>query len=759
VGTWTRYRQALQDSIRRRRSLPGETRRILSCACTKLCGLATDEFWQAAEAGSVGLGKDELARVLLAIGVKYNYGMTPGNSATRTQVVAFLRSLQLRDLALAQACALGREAAWQQFMATYKEPLTQAAIGITRSATMGHELADSFYSAMFGFNGGDGERRSPLAYYSGRGSFKGFLRAAPAQRHVDSHRRTYRETPLPSDDLTAAPAAPTPPAADLLLLLGDSLRATLGSLDSEERFLLSAWFLDRRTLLEISRTLRVHEATVSRRIGRLTTRLHQELLASLEASGMSRAAAAIVAFPLTLVILAVGAVALRRHETSDREYAPRPDPRWVAGLATLEDYTVTNQFSAMGSLKPGLFRRVMLRIILFAINLTTYTIFTKGRLARVHTIHFARWVYLDGGTRIFFASNYDGSLESYMDDFINKVAFGLNVVFSNGVGYPKTDWLFFKGAKNEQLFKYFIRRHELPTEVWYSARDGLTASNLERNSLIRHGPRKTFDAGSRVEPVDGDALSNMPGSVERGDIQGLAAFSYGKLTGTRYILARIKDPAAARAWCSAAPVSSARVLRSAPDTAIQIAFTADGLRALGVPERVISGFSTEFIEGMGGTANRSRRLGDIGASDPALWSWGGPEAIPHVAVLLYAKETPLAAWQESLLDRLWQEGFESVRYLETSNMGNKEPSVFATGSANRRLTGIGIATPRARPRVIPTRFHSANSCWAIPTNTENTRTGRCCRPRTIRQTSFQPRRTCPALAISAETEPMLCCAS
>ena len=130
-----------------------------------LCGVSVDEFWDAAEAGSVGLSKDELARVLVAIGVKYNYGMAPGVSATRTQIVAFWRSLQLHDLALAHACALGRDAAWQQFMATYKEPLTQAAIGITRSATLGQELADSFYSAMFGFNGRDGQRRSPLAYY------------------------------------------------------------------------------------------------------------------------------------------------------------------------------------------------------------------------------------------------------------------------------------------------------------------------------------------------------------------------------------------------------------------------------------------------------------------------------------------------------------------------------------------------------------------------------------------------------------------
>ena len=37
------------------------------------------------------------------------------------------------------------------------------------------------------------------------------------------------------------------------------------------------------------------------------------------------------------------------------------------------------------------------------------------------TIQFARWVFLDGGKRVIFTSNYDGSLDSYMDDFINKV--------------------------------------------------------------------------------------------------------------------------------------------------------------------------------------------------------------------------------------------------------------------------------------------------------------------------------------------------
>ena len=140
--------------------------------------------------------------------------------------------------------------------------------------------------------------------------------------------------------------------------------------------------------------------------------------------------------------------------------------------------------------KPGLFRRWTLIFFLWVINYTTRHIFNRGRLARVSTIHFARWVFLDKKKRLFFASNYDGSLDSYMDDFINKVAFGLNLVFSNGIGYPTTNWLILDGAKDEQKFKYYIRRHQLPTEVWYNAHPGLTALDMQRNTLIREGLRR-----------------------------------------------------------------------------------------------------------------------------------------------------------------------------------------------------------------------------------------------------------------------------
>jgi RNA polymerase sigma-70 factor (ECF subfamily) len=256
----------------------------------EISGLAIDEFWQEADADSVGLGKDELARALLAIGAKHNYGLPPGIQATRAQVGAFWRALQLHELALAQACALGRDIAWQRFLAEYREPLTQAAIGITASVATGTELADSLYSEIFGLTERNGQRQSPLASYSGRGSLKGFLRATLAQRNVDRYRRTRRETSLENEDWPAASPAPIP-ASDVLSRLGESVTTTLGSLGPEERFLLSAWFLDRHTLLEIAQTLRVHEATVSRRIKRLTSKIRKELLKSLRASGMSGAAA------------------------------------------------------------------------------------------------------------------------------------------------------------------------------------------------------------------------------------------------------------------------------------------------------------------------------------------------------------------------------------------------------------------------------------------------------------------------------------
>jgi hypothetical protein len=206
----------------------------------------------------------------------------------------------------------------------------------------------------------------------------------------------------------------------------------------------------------------------------------------------------LVAAPFVLLGLPVFLWLLRRHERRDPEINSRPDPTHVARCAVLEDHDLTNQFSAIGTLKPGRLRRSIAVVVLWILNNAGRHIYSRGHLARVGTIHCARWVFLDDKQRLLFASNYDGSLESYMDDFINKAAFGLNLVFSNGVGYPRTEWLLRDGARFEQRFKHFLRRHQLATDVWYDAHPGLTALDMERNTRIRNGLERRWMTERRI---------------------------------------------------------------------------------------------------------------------------------------------------------------------------------------------------------------------------------------------------------------------
>jgi hypothetical protein len=196
----------------------------------------------------------------------------------------------------------------------------------------------------------------------------------------------------------------------------------------------------------------------------------------------------LLASPLLLVLLPIWAVLLRRHERRDVPDEPIPPGReHLRELADLEDHVVQNPFTAVGWAKPGRFRFLTMLAVLRAANYGTRHIFNHGSLTQVKSIHFARWVAIDGRRRLIFASSYDGSLESYMDEFIDKVAWGLNAVFSNGVGYPRTRWLVLDGANDEPAFKAFLRNRQLPTYVWYSAYDDLSTLNIENNAAIRAG--------------------------------------------------------------------------------------------------------------------------------------------------------------------------------------------------------------------------------------------------------------------------------
>ncbi|MCJ1676533.1 hypothetical protein MTF65_04050 [Streptomyces sp. APSN-46.1] len=197
--------------------------------------------------------------------------------------------------------------------------------------------------------------------------------------------------------------------------------------------------------------------------------------------------AALALLPVLVFVLPVWAVLVRWHEWRDVPSRERPGRDHVARLAACEDFAAQNPFTAVGLVKPGRFRLATLTGILFVVDYGVRHLFNRGNLAGVKTIHFARWLFLDDRRRVIFASNYDGSLESYMDDFIDKVAWGLNAVFSNGHGYPRTRWLLRDGAEDELAFKHYLRCRQLPTEVWYSAYDTLTTHNLDTNARIRAG--------------------------------------------------------------------------------------------------------------------------------------------------------------------------------------------------------------------------------------------------------------------------------
>lgn len=191
--------------------------------------------------------------------------------------------------------------------------------------------------------------------------------------------------------------------------------------------------------------------------------------------------------PLLLLAAPVYLVMLRHREKTDPVVAPTVDQGYSENLGRYEDHGVTNQFSAMGSLKPGWLRFLTVIGVLSVVDYAARHLVRPGRLGRVRTIHFARWVFVAGTERMVFFSNYDHSVETYMDDFINKTGFGLNASFSNAIGYPTTNWLILDGCADERKYKEYLRRHTIPTQVWYKAYPTSSAVDLERNTRVRKG--------------------------------------------------------------------------------------------------------------------------------------------------------------------------------------------------------------------------------------------------------------------------------
>ena len=183
----------------------------------------------------------------------------------------------------------------------------------------------------------------------------------------------------------------------------------------------------------------------------------------------------------------------------------------------------------------------------------------------------------------------------------------------------------------------------------------------------------------------------MSSEVNYSDVQGLVRFGYGWLEEACYFLMRVKNVEAARSWLRSAPITNALKPLPLPSSAMQVAFTAPGLQALGVADSIINGFSHEFVSGMT-EPSRSRRLGDVENNAPSKWEWGGclndakdqndpkaKEKMPHLLVMFFAKEGLLENFVQSSTGEAWNEGFVEVRKLKTSNLDGIEPFGFQDG--------------------------------------------------------------------------------
>ena len=197
--------------------------------------------------------------------------------------------------------------------------------------------------------------------------------------------------------------------------------------------------------------------------------------------GASESASMATSFaPMVVALLfLLGAEALDVRRSSPE---PRPRPRDFSRVRIGEDVSVQNALSHCVVVKPGFHRWLTLRAVFWAIR-QRVAIFDRytGSLAGIASIHFARWVPLDGGARLLFLSDYDGSWESCLAEFVDRAPWGLSAIWSNTLDFPETWLLVFKGAKNEERLKTWAREKQIETPLWYSAYPDRTVANIHND--------------------------------------------------------------------------------------------------------------------------------------------------------------------------------------------------------------------------------------------------------------------------------------
>ena len=216
-----------------------------------------------------------------------------------TDVVRYLDSLHVEDLALAAACEVGADAAWEHVITTLRPTLYAAARALTKDEASARELADTLWAELYGVGSTKAsvetgtERRPLLTYFHGRSKLSTWLRSVLAQRHVDRIRVTQRVDSLDGDEPaeSVAYAATADPDLDRYrTLLDGALGAALDGLEAGDRLRLALYYLQGLTLAQIGQITREHEATISRKLSRTRTQLKRQIERELrEQRGLDKA--------------------------------------------------------------------------------------------------------------------------------------------------------------------------------------------------------------------------------------------------------------------------------------------------------------------------------------------------------------------------------------------------------------------------------------------------------------------------------------
>ncbi len=456
-------------------------------------------------------------------------------------------------------------------------------------------------------------------------------------------------------------------------------------------------------------------------------------------------AASIVAWMMLIAVVlmsasllaAVGGVLawrLRLSETADRPEDRDPDAALVQAIMARENSyragggepIAQNHLTAVSTVKPGLLRRwVMLRLGLHLVELAVQSgSFRRGFLSNIGTIHFAQWVRIPGKKLLFF-SNYDGSWESYLEDFITKASQGLTIVWSNTTDFPKTNWLAQDGATDGDRFKRWVRRQQIPTLLWYSAYPSLTAEQVRLNAKIRYGLARA-ESGSEAEEWLGYFTSSpRPArAIETHEIQrlvfdGMRALHDGACLPIRFPTAA--SAGQANAWLNEI-LGSVAFGEQPPHLkkALFVALSWRGLEKLGLasgstkvaansgstapPAKLCAEFPPAYVFGMD-HPTRHNLLGDLNECAPGHWRWGGPDEPVDAVLLMYAAED--AGIDEMLAGekkRALHHGLELAgrgpimfRRLPEKGQPLSEPFGFADGISQPIIKGVDRSAKNVDP--------------------------------------------------------------